>query len=77
MFVSLFSFSHMNYVGINCAKATFEVALPVGKQYQVIKLANTETGFYQLLTKLSASSHCVMEASGPYYCRLATFLHQN
>ena len=67
----------MNYVGIDCAKATFEVALPVGKQYQAIKLENSEAGFQQLLIKLTATSHCVMEASGPYYCRLATFLHQN
>ncbi|MDO1450986.1 transposase [Rhodocytophaga aerolata] len=66
----------MNYIGIDCAKASFEVALPSQKGYQVIKLDNTEDGFASLLTQLPHRSHCLMEASGPYYCRLATFFYQ-
>lgn len=66
----------MAYIGIDCAKATFEGALPQAKNYQVIKFDNTEEGFIHLLNQLPEGAHCVMEATGPYYCRLATFLHQ-
>lgn len=69
--------THMTYIGIDCAKMTFDAALPTQKGYQVIKFNNTEEGFNQLLVQLPPTGHCVMEATGPYYCRLATFLHQS
>ncbi len=66
----------MIYIGIDCAKLTFEVALPGAKNYQVVKFNNTEEGFTDLFSRLPPGSHCVMEATGPYYCRLASFLHE-
>jgi len=66
----------MIYIGIDCAKLTFEVALPGAKNYQVVKLDNTQEGFMALFSRLPPGSHCVMEATGPYYCRLASFLHE-
>ncbi len=66
----------MIYIGIDCAKLTFEVALPGGKNYRVVKFTNSEEGFSQLRSQLPEGSHCVMEATGPYYCRLASFLHE-
>jgi transposase len=66
----------MPYVGIDCAKSTFEVAFSAQKGSQVLKLDNTHKGFEQLLSHLPTDSHCVMEATGPYYCRLATFLYE-
>jgi transposase len=52
----------MAYVGIDCAKATFEGALPQTKSYQVVKFDNTEEGFAHLLNQLPEGAHCVMEA---------------
>lgn len=66
----------MIYIGIDCAKLTFEVALPAEKGYQVVKFNNTQEGFTGLFSRLPLGSHCVMEATGPYYCRLASFLHE-
>ncbi len=66
----------MIYIGIDCAKLTFEVALPGAKNYQVVKFDNTQQGFMALFSRLPQASHYVMEATGPYYCRLATFLHE-
>jgi len=65
----------MPYIGIDCAKASFQAALPTEKSYQVLSFANSEQGFTELVALLPPDSHCVMEATGPYYCRLATFLH--
>ncbi len=60
-----FSLSGMVYIGIDCAKLTFEVALPGEKNYQIVKFNNTEEGFTSLVSRLSPGSHCVMEATGP------------
>jgi transposase len=67
----------MIYIGIDCSKATFDVAIPQAKGYQTHKLANTEEGFKNLLELISEDSLCLMEASGPYFCRLATFLYHH
>jgi transposase len=67
----------MIYIGIDCSKATFDVAIPKMKGYQASKLGNVEEGFRKLLELLPADCQCVMEASGPYFCRLATFLCQH
>lgn len=63
------------YIGIDCAKSSFEVALPASKHYQVVKFTNDQEGFERLLAQLPQGAHCVMEATGPYYCRLANFLY--
>lgn len=65
------------YVGIDIAKATFTVAIPQPeKGFQDYNLTNNQDGFAQLLALLSPLSHCVMEASGPYYLPLASYLDQ-
>ena len=56
----------MIYIGIDCAKATFEAALPKEKNYQVARFDNTQEGFLCLLSQLPTGSHCVLEATGPY-----------
>jgi transposase len=77
----------MIFIGIDCSKATFDVAISQAKGYQTHKLANTEEGFKKLLELLPEDSLCLMEAdpkcmavsrsSGPYFCRLATFLYHH
>ena len=65
-----------NYVGIDISKLTFDVAICNSEsKYKYFKFANNHEGFIMFLELLNASeSICVMEASGPYYLKLATFL---
>jgi len=67
-----------NYVGIDISKLTFDVAIKNETgNYTHYKLSNDSVGFKQLMTLLNAKIDCcVMEASGPYYLKLATFLHE-
>lgn len=71
-------------MGIDISKSFFDAALPVeGSKYRHLQLCNDEQGFAQLLVAMegaaswegAAACHVVMEASGPYYLRLASFLH--
>lgn len=66
----------MLYIGIDIAKQSFEVAFPLESGYQVRKYRQDAAGFHQLLDHLPAQSCCVLEATGPYYVRLATFLYE-
>lgn len=66
--------SETNYTGIDISKSFFDVAVPNGLQYCYYKFSNDETGFRALLKALPLQAHVVMEASGPYYLRLACFL---
>lgn len=65
-----------NYVGIDISKLTFDVALCNSEsKYRYFKFANNDEGFVSFLDLLTAPEFiCVMEASGPYYLKLATFL---
>lgn len=67
-----------NYVGIDISKLTFDVAISSSEgKYKYLKFANNHEGFMMFLELLNASeSICVMEASGPYYLKLATFLSE-
>jgi transposase len=67
-----------NYVGIDISKLTFDVAICNSEsKYKYFKFTNNKEGFVLFLEHLDASeSICVMEASGPYYLKLATFLSE-
>jgi transposase len=67
-----------NYVGIDISKLTFDVAISSSDgKYKYFKFANNHEGFMMFLERLNDSeSICVMEASGPYYLKLATFLSE-
>lgn len=64
-----------NYVGIDISKATFDVAVPQSEGYCYYKFANDLKGFKALFSLLTQHSKVVMEASGPYYLKLACYLH--
>ena len=66
------------YVGIEISKLTFNVAISSSEDnYKYFKFVNNHEGFAMFLEYLSASdSICVMEANGPYYLKLATFLSE-
>lgn len=60
-----------NYIGIDISKLFFDVFM-ADHHY---RFDNDTPGFDDLLKLLNADSRVVMEASGPYYLRLACYLH--
>ena len=60
-----------NYIGIDISKSFFDVS--ISEEHH--QFSNDQAGFECLLKLLAADSHIVMEASGPYYLRLACHLH--
>ena len=67
----------MHYLGIDISKKSFDVAFPTQKGYVVKKYAQDLAGYEQLLAQLPPGSYCVMEATGPYCMRLASYLYEN
>lgn len=67
-----------NYVGVDISKLSFDVAIENEKgKYNHYKLTNDANGFKEFLKLLDNQKDCcVMEASGPYYLKLATFLNK-
>lgn len=63
-----------NYVGIDISKLTFDIALPKGDSYEHHQFSNDTKGFKKLVKLLKPDFCCVMEASGPYYLKLAFYL---
>jgi transposase len=65
-----------NYTGIDISKMFFDAAVSNGGSgYNYYKFSNDEQGFRSLLKVLPLHTQVVMEASGPYYLRLACFLY--
>ncbi len=67
-------------LGIDCAKAKFDVALLVDNKYKTKVFANDAHGFSELhkwlSEKVDAPVHACMEATGAYHEALALFLVQ-
>jgi transposase len=63
-----------HYTGIDISKSFFDVAVFEQGDYRYYKFDNGEAGFAALLKVLPQESIIVMEASGPYYLRLASYL---
>jgi transposase len=66
----------INYIGVDISKLFFDVALTEGEGYRYYRFDNNQAGFSALLKVLPLESLVVMEASGPYYLRLATYLSE-
>jgi len=67
--------SQANYTGIDISKTFFDVAVEQHGRYVYYKLNNDDAGFKTLLKMLIPNSQVIMEASGPYYLRLANYLY--
>lgn len=67
----------VNYVGIDVSKKTLDTAFDVNGKIKHEAFANNEKGFKLILSKLPAASHCVMEVTGIYYLKLATYLYDH
>src|SRR5690349_15736925 len=66
------------FAGFDISKSHFDLSiLSTGKAGRSAKLSNDQTGFSQLKSILPTGAHCIMEATGPYYLRLAVWLHTN
>lgn len=64
-----------NYIGIDISKLSFDVAIKDNEKYSHFKFSNDNEGFIKFRELLNQDyAICVMEASGPYYLKLATFL---
>lgn len=62
------------FFGIDISKDVFDVVSSNGTFHQ---FQNNHKGFRAFLKLLDANSHCIMEATGYYHCRLAYFLQDN
>src|SRR6195952_1304856 len=66
--------SQTNYTGIDISKLFFDVAFMAEGKYKYHKFSNDEAGFKAVLKVLPDDYQIVMEASGPYYLQLASYL---
>lgn len=64
------------FTGIDISKQTFDCSITLENgEIAARKLSNNKKGFEKLKSLLPKESYVVMEASGPYYFKLATYLH--
>src|SRR5436189_3616161 len=66
-----------NYVGVDIGLEWIDAAWYDQEKLHHLKLANTLSGFKQLVKQCGATSQYVMESTGPYYMGLALYLHLN
>jgi len=65
------------FTGIDISKQTFDCSITMeGGKIELRKLSNNLKGFEKLKSLLPADAQVVMEASGPYYFKLATYLYE-
>ncbi len=66
------------FTGIDISKQTFDCSITMTNDSLVVtKMSNDQNGYEKLKKLLHEDSHVVMEASGPYYLNLASFLYMN
>lgn len=61
-------------VGVDIAKLTFDAKWREGDNVRAERFTNDETGFQQFVSGIPADAHVVMESTGTYHLRLATWL---
>lgn len=67
-----------NFAGFDVSKSSFDVCLLNSDgSTRSYRLMYDLPGLKSLLKLLSDGTHCIMEATGPYYLRLACWLHQH
>lgn len=66
------------YTGIDVSKLTLDCSISLADgSVRELKTGNNTEGFQKLLKNLPPESQVVMESTGPYYFRLAYFLHNS
>ncbi len=64
----------MAYIGVDISKNFFDCAYREDNQYRHARFDNNDNGFKNALAWAPQNGHWVMEATGPYYQRLAWYL---
>jgi len=65
------------YIGIDIAKQTFDVyGLSVNEKEEFVQFKQTCIDYQRLIKRFGKDKTYVMEATGPYYMKLATFLYE-
>ena len=65
------------FIGIDISKASFDVAYQKNNgRFHHLQLTNDPKGYRSLFQLIDQQDHCIMEASGPYYLKLAYYLSQ-
>lgn len=65
------------FAGFDVSKDSFDVCILENKKYASKKFEYSKAGLTAMTNWLAKGSHCVMEATGPYYLQLALHLHRN
>lgn len=63
-----------HFSGIDISKMNFEIRIDESKSK---KFSYTEEGMQAYCSLLPSNTHCIMEATGTYHCRLAYFLYEH
>jgi len=66
---------HTKFIGIDISKQTFDVAFCKEEKWKHYEFSNNLKGFNSLLDLIDKEDWVIMEASGPYYFPLASFLY--
>ena len=66
-----------NLAGFDVSKNYFDVCLIVDGKESISRFNYDAHGLRSLIKWLPQATHCVMEVTGPYYLKLACFLHQH
>jgi len=66
-----------DFVGIDISKMTFDVYFKGGSQASHVVLKQTESDYKVLFHLIGHDRICVMEATGNYHLKLATYLYQH
>src|SRR5512133_3686699 len=64
-----------NVAGIDISKHSLDVCVTTKEGERQRRFTNDSKGFQQLYAWLEQDMHCVMEVTGPYYLRVATYLY--
>ncbi|MCW3128197.1 MAG: hypothetical protein JWO03_3855 [Bacteroidetes bacterium] len=62
-------------IGIDISKQTFDVSWKEKASTVSMAFPNNQEGFRSFFSHVKKDDHCVMEASGTYFLKLAMFLH--
>ena len=62
-------------IGIDISKQTFDVSWEEKRKIISMVFPNNQEGIRSFFTHLKKGDHCVMEASGTYFLKLAMYLH--
>lgn len=66
-----------NLAGFDVSKNYFDVCLIDEGKESIRKFNYDSQGLRSLIKWLPEATHCIMEVTGPYYLKLACFLHQH